>query len=245
MKTVVVLAIHRRPVITRATLQWLKNLPIGPEVVCVGDSSIERAIAQQAGVHYVEHENRPLSAKYQAGIAYTKSLKPDFVMTAGSDSWVTPLWFQEAISFLIETDADVTGKSNFALWNIEEMRLILRGYPAWREHEPDGNGRIITAAGLEKLGWVLYPDTWRSDNGIDGASHKLSVERGLDVQVMNDANEEWVMEIKAPKRYKAINPFSAYVGGGLKQFGDYAEDAAVDWLDERFPYWDEYLGELL
>lgn len=243
MKTVVVLAIHRRPKITLATLQWLKNLPQHPEIVCVGDSDVERAIAKKAGVHYVEHGNFPLTAKYQAGVSYARSLKPDFLLTAGSDSWITPAWIAEAITFLGKTGADVTGKSIFAIWNLDETRIIFRGYPAWREREPDGNGRILTAAAMDKLGWVLYPDSWRDYNGIDGASHKLSLQHGLKVQVMNDANSEWVLEIKAPLSYKAVNPFEAYVGGGLKQFGEARGRLAGAWLDEHFPYWDVYLKE--
>jgi hypothetical protein len=232
MKVAIVLAIHRRRPITLLTLERYKKQTIPVQVVAVGDSDFERKIADDAGVHYVERDNLPLAAKYQAGVEYARSLNPDAVMTGGSDSWVTYDWCQAGMSFINNMDAEVVGKSIFAACNLDTMEVVERGYKPPAEEVPDGNGRMVSKGGLDKMEWVLYPNI-DGVHGIDSASHNVCLNHGLRVCIMNAMHDTKVLEIKSSK-WKSVNSFRDIRNSpGLYQYP--VVDDVKKWMGIYFP----------
>jgi len=56
------------------------------ELVCVGsEGDVSRTAAEAAGAHYLEHDNLPLGAKFNAGLTLARSLETEAVLIAGSD----------------------------------------------------------------------------------------------------------------------------------------------------------------
>lgn len=202
------LAIHRRPLITSISLERFKRQRgIDLDIVVAGDSEIEQDIAELAGAYYVEHENLPLAAKYQAAVARARELNPDYIVTLGSDSWISDDWCRIGIEEMASNGWDAVGKNAFAVLNLDTWEIIERAYMPPRLSIPDGNGRMVSAKGMEKLGWVLYPD-YQGLDGIDSASHRHCVKEGLSTGIMNRRTEVKVMEIKS-SRWQSVNGFEA------------------------------------
>jgi hypothetical protein len=243
MKVAAVLAIHRRPEITLVTLERLKRQTVPIEICVAGDSEIELTVAQQAGVHYVEHENLPLAAKYQAAVNLARTLNPDAIVTTGSDSWFSDNWCEVVLEELAKNNWDAAAKNKFAaMWLDEEIEIVERSYGPNRASIPDGNGRMVTAAGLDKMDWQLYPVGFRGMNGIDSASHQRCLDHRLKTGIVNYRDDIKVMEIKSPK-WASINGFVA-MRQGVGLVGYPRIDKPEKWLDWYFPGWREELNGL-
>lgn len=241
-KVVAVLAIHRRPKITLLTLDRLKRQTVPIEIVVSGDSDMECRIAHEAGVHYVEHPNLPLSNKYQAAVSFAKQLKPDAIMTTGSDSWLSDEWCRVGLEEMSENGWDAVGKNSFACMNLETREIVERAYLPPRTSVPDGNGRMVTAEGMGKLGWVLYPPDFAPVNGIDSASHFRCVENGLRTGIMNSRTDVKVMEIKS-SQWSSINGFVAIKNTRTLRHLPEIDHPKV-WMDIYFPDGWEELNEV-
>jgi hypothetical protein len=100
---------------------------------------------------------------------------------------------------------------------------------------------MVTAEGLEKMDWVLYPPGFPHLNGIDGASHRRCVQHGLRTGIMNHRDDIKVMEIKSAK-WGSINGFHHMkIGHGLVMLPEIKRPE--QWLNTYFPGW-ETLNEL-
>jgi hypothetical protein len=233
---VAVLAIHfdtpAREAITRLTCERLLWQTVPINVVVVGDSDAEYRMAKETGCLYVQHKNLPLSEKYQAGIDYARKLNPLAIVTTGSDSWLTDDYCRIGYDYMMRNHLDVTGKSVFNVLNVETGEVIARGYQGSRASEPDGNGRMITAAGMDKLNWKLYPDGGNV-NGIDHASHQICLKAGLHVGLMNEIEKVKVLELKS-SRWHSTNSFQTLSTAASLAHGYEISDGRT-WMNHWFP----------
>jgi hypothetical protein len=242
MKVVAVLAIHRREEITRLTLERLKRQTVDLEIAVAGDSEIEVELAREAGVHYVEHPNLPLAAKYQAAVNLARTLSPDAIVTTGSDSWISDNWCEVALEEMLKHGWDSVGKNEFAAMNLDTMEIVERRYKSNRADKPDGNGRMVLAKGMEKLGWQLYPAGFKGLDGIDNASYQQCLRAGLRCGIMNHRSDVKVMEIKSGA-WGSVNGFHALkTSPSLDHLP--AIPSANFWLDRFFPESYDVLKEL-
>ena len=86
MKIVGVCAVHRREKAVRVCIKRLLERQTVPlEMILVGDSAIERSLAEELGTYYVETTNFPLSAKWQKGVEFARAISPDALLFDESD----------------------------------------------------------------------------------------------------------------------------------------------------------------
>ena len=194
------MAIHQRVAMTLETIKMLQHQTYPIEIVLVGDSKIEQNIAKQTGCRYVQHANRPLGAKHQAGIDYARLLSPDVLMTTGSDSWVSLDWVERMLPYL--SVYDCVGQNRWYVLNLQEdsMRIVGPGhglcqYQGKRAGDPLGVGRLITHEGLEMMNWQVYPV--QNNRNLDGNVYRQMLYAGLSIGVVNEVPVK-ILGIKGP-----------------------------------------------
>ena len=239
MKIACVIPIHRRPKITIATINRLKmqTLPLY-EIIVVGDSDIERAVAKETGVIYFERKNQPLGAKWQLGINYCKEINVDAILICGSDKWITNNWCEE-MSKYIEKDFDDVGLKNrhVSFFNKNEKPVIIKRTYRKGIKLPTGGGRLVSKRILEKINWKLYPSKKRRLDFL--VTRKIS-KNGGKTKKIND-NSIKALEIKSNEwetlnkfRYKSVNIVN------LKTIKNHKK-----WLNDNFPGAVKMLNEIV
>lgn len=156
-------AIWRRPALTRAVMEYyaramerVKTVElVGAVAGSEGDAS--RSIAEGAGWHYVEAENSPLGAKFNAALAAARELEPDAVVVIGSDDLLSDrVW--TAYNACLGRGYPYAGLSDCMFYDLESRRFVhWLGYTC-RRPDPIGLGRMIAKPLLEAVDWRLWKD---------------------------------------------------------------------------------------
>ncbi len=190
MKIVAVIPTYKRKDVTVATIRYLSKQSVPPdEIVLVGSSQEDVAAAEEAGCHYVNYPNDPLSEKIQAGIYKAREFSPDAILLCGSDDWLSLDWI-ERFSLCLRT-YDVVGHGTMNLLQGtggKDIKII--EIPVYmgtsRRGEPIGAGRMISRRILDKIDWNLYRE--KQNTGCDGGSFTVLKSAGAKVFMCEEDN---------------------------------------------------------
>jgi len=184
---------HREE-LARVVLRHTKAVaPPGSIFVAVASRPADVALALEEGWHVAEHENRPLSSKWQAGLDMLRGSDVGSVTILGSDD-VLSLTAVDRLLAAVLSGAHVVGVSGCWVWRPADERIVLwPGYRGARQGEPIGTGRTFSRAILDDLDWKLWPDA--ADSGLDqmawerlaGAGGALNREGGVVLFQPHDA----------------------------------------------------------
>lgn len=230
LKIVCVIPAHGRKNITIETLQMLKKQSMPIEILVVGDSSAEKEVAQNCGCHYIEHTNKPLSKKWQAGVTAAKKMDPDAIMVCGSDSWLTPKWCE--IVFPYTKTHDLVGINHFYACKAfpeEAVKIINREYKGRRANLPVGSGRMFSKRILEKIDWTIYPGN--QNRSLDGVSYRNVMKHNGKILVLPD-KELKVLAIKST--WDSLNSWEKYINSNNNIRHPDIENPKK-WLETNFP----------
>ena len=181
MKVIAVIASFNRDEILRDCI-----LCIAPQVdniIIVGSSNwvstpgmgshIEKQIAIENDLIYVDHANNPLGRKWQAGLNRAREEGADAVLICGSDDLI-PVGYVEFLKSWCPADT-VWGSYRWNVYNTILNKMVRCEYRM--RADPIGAGRIIPKSVLDKLDWEIFPVI--AGQGCDLYSynrlHKVSV----------------------------------------------------------------------
>jgi len=139
------------------------------ELVCVGsEGDVSRTAAEAAGAHYLEHDNLPLGAKFNAGLTLARSLETEAVLIAGSDDLADVQLLERYRCGLVE-GARFMGLRDMYFLDLRTRRLCFwPGYkPGPRYGDTLGFGRLIHRELLDTLDWQLWDDAL--SKGLDAS----------------------------------------------------------------------------
>jgi len=228
-KIVCVMATYKRETITEETLKMLKKQSVPIDVVVVGSSSSDKEVAKKCGCIYVNHDNKPLSQKWQAGIDKSRELSPDAVMVCGSDSWLSSNWCE--LIYPYTTKFDLVGVNNFyacKAYPKEKMKIIHRRYKGSRRNFPVGSGRMFSKKILDKVNWNIYPGS--KNSGLDAQSYNVIKTNGGSIKSLNDKNLK-VLAIKSV--WESLNPWKKYIRSN-KNIQEPDIENPKEWLSTNF-----------
>lgn len=149
--------LHRYAVVREGVAEHvdLELFAVGSE----GDAS--EALAVRNGWHYVEHPNRPLGAKWNAGLRAMRPYNLDAVLIVGSDDWVSENVFLH-YGTLLRAGFVMIGLLDLHVLDLHTLRLLYwPGYPPESERagETLGLARCLHRGLLDRLDWALWDDT--------------------------------------------------------------------------------------
>jgi len=138
------------------------------------EGATSRILAEASGFQYVEHPNSPLGAKWNAGLAAMRELRPDAVVIVGSDDVVSGNLFS------LYADQIARGSRFMGLMDMYFLDLPTRRLCFWPGYPPGirhgdilGLGRCLHAELLEANDWRLWEDGL--DKGLDGSMNQRLV----------------------------------------------------------------------
>ena len=205
MKVAAVCPIWKRPELTRFCLsQWATwDAPgIDFRFVIVGSEGYESMSLTHdtlgARSYYVEHPNKPLGAKFNAGIKAAEDMRPDYVMVMGSDMVVRDSIFAD---LPLRFGHPFVGVYDMHIYDVPTgTAYYWPGYAGRREGEVIGPCRFYSSRLLDSFSWSPYPASQNRD--LDGgADAKLPKPRGI------WSHDHALLNIKTPDN---ITPTRAY-----------------------------------
>lgn len=165
MKIVALIASHKRDTILRDCLACI--MPQVDEVVVVGSTdwvegkglgcSLAKKIVNEFDCIYVDHRNKILGEKWQAGLNRCRELSPDAILICGSDDLISPGWVDEYKQLSKNNRIDLFGTNIWYVYNPIINDLIEVDYISKKRQDPIGAGRIINKFILDQLGWEIFP----------------------------------------------------------------------------------------
>ena len=199
LKIAAIIAIHGREAITLKSVIRLRQQshPLS-QIILVGETPAERALAEMTDSTFIEHPNTPLGAKWQAGINYVRSLGVDGILIIGSDDWLTPNWVKKMVSEAKRGYELIGKKSIYFLHfgNSDKKLLRWNGYPEGdiRFGEPIGAGRVFMNELLNRMDWQLFPAYL--NGGLDKASYFLTLAHQGNIKIVEEEDVQ-AMDLKS------------------------------------------------
>lgn len=133
------------------------------------EGGASRSLAQQNGFRYVEHPNRPLGAKWNAGLQAMAHDDLDAVLIVGSDDLLGHSYLR-IVAAGVEQGYALMGLKDMYVFELATLRLCYwPGYEmaSYRAGEPVGMGRCIHRSLLDRVDWRLWEDAL--NNSLDGS----------------------------------------------------------------------------
>lgn len=182
-RVVAVVPVHERLELLPYTIQRLIRRN-GVEVICVGDGLKEKAICIEAGARWVEHANKPLGAKWNAGFMAARALGPDAVLYVGSSDWLSSNWITTMKPYLDQHQ--MVGVPGMHLIDIgTQLRCCYwPGYNGSRKDETIGIGRMLSRKLLDKIDWQPFDST--KDSSLDRSMKDKAKAVGVSDYHVND-----------------------------------------------------------
>ena len=168
MKIIALIASHGRDAILRDCISCIK--PQVDDIVLVGSSewvdstqgcNIAKKIAKEEDLIYVDHTNKVLGRKWQAGLDRCRGLDPDAVLICGSDDLIEKDYLDDFCGI------KVAGVGSWYVYNPINEICISCSYKIRKD--PLGAGRVIPAHRLRQYNWDIFP--YESGVGCDGYSY--------------------------------------------------------------------------
>lgn len=167
---------------------------ISLRLIAVGSEG--EASREMAGLwsDYVEFENQPLGAKFNAGFRAARDFEPDYVMTMGSDTFFLPQTW-EYINRGIASGHDMAGFLDVHMYDTETRKAVYwPGYRGTRQGETIGPLRMVSRAVMDYVNWEPYDGTRR--RSLDASMmHKLAG-RDTPVYAMTGGSDCMIVSVK-------------------------------------------------
>lgn len=177
-RLVLATTVWKRPELTEVVLAHYKEVKesiaekLELLLMAVGsEGATSRELCKSNGFSYHEHENEPVSYKWNALIAEAGRLEPDGVILVNSDDLVSADLF-DAYAERLTRGFDYFGLRGTYVFDLMTERLgTWPGYEAsymkYRIGEPAGCARCFSRRLLESTGWRLWPTVPRKNSSMD------------------------------------------------------------------------------
>lgn len=177
-RLVLATTVWKRPALTDAVLRHYRSIrrQLADEIELVllavgSEGNRSREICERNGFAYLEHENHPVTDKWNAVIARAREHSPRGVIIVNSDDVVDASLFPAYLERL-DRGADYLGLRGTHVVDLVTLQHgIWPGYEAsfkkYRVGEPAGCARGFSARLLDATGWRLWPPTPKRSSSMD------------------------------------------------------------------------------
>jgi len=175
MKIGILTCMWRRPEVFRIFATGINRLKAKFDIITLSVGSEKQEsmkLCRDYGINYCEYPNKPLGAKFNAGMLAMREFKPDYVTIMGSDDLLSTPTFEKIWEYC-EQGAEMIGFLDLYFFDLLAGKLVYwpgygyRGTKAdsSRKGEAIGLGRTLSAGLLDKMHW----QPWKPDinTGLD------------------------------------------------------------------------------
>ena len=222
MKLGILTALWGRPTVTLIFLDRMKTIinKYGVQVIAVGSNDEYRAECEAREITYVDHENKPLGAKWNKGLSAVQHTDITNLMILGSDDLISDsfveheLVFGEGIDFGGCRDLYMIGAHPKRKGWGQFYYFKYAGYLV-------GPGRLFSRRVLEALNWHGWADNRNS--GLDGSMAKAikGVEKVKRKSFTIKEHNLFLVDIKTPGNISGIPGGAKPVSGNMEDYLNY------------------------
>jgi hypothetical protein len=159
----------RRPEVFRIFATGVNRLKSKFDIITLSVGSEHQEslkLCRDFGINYCEYPNKPLGAKFNAGMLAMREFRPDYVTIMGSDDLLSTETFAKIWNYC-EQGVEMVGFLDLYFFDLLTGKLVYwpgygnRGTKAdsARKGEAIGLGRTLSARVLDKMSW----QPWKSD----------------------------------------------------------------------------------
>ena len=173
--------VNGRLPLLKHTIQRLKC-----KVICIGHEPEAKELCESLGAEWIQHDNFPLGAKWNAGFQAAKKYNPAGVLFVGSSDWVGDGYIDHCEKLLEQYD--FIGKLGCYFADVgETIRAVSwSGYEGRRLGEPIGIGRVLSNRILDTMNWKPFDD--KQDNSLDYVMYEKA--RKGNTYILTDPNQK-------------------------------------------------------
>lgn len=135
----------------------------GIEMLVIGsDGEISKNMTEGYGHLYMEFENKPVSNKWNGGMAKMREYEPDYVMTLDSDDFLSDSLFEEYIRLISTGNFNMVGvaDSYFVSFHLKRAHFDKCFY--WQGYGRGdvimGCSKVVSRDILDAVDWVPWPE---------------------------------------------------------------------------------------
>lgn len=180
MKIGILTAIWQRPKVTDIFAAGIKRLQTEFDIIPVvvgSEGLISQRIAERHNFVYLEHRNKPLSKKFNAGLRAFRQYDVDYIMIMGSDDLISNNLIDAYMPYM-EKREKIIGILDLYFFDLYKKNLFY--WPGYgfrkdnfhRRKEPIGLARCFSIDVIEQFKYKLWPDNidrsldWHSWNKV-------------------------------------------------------------------------------
>lgn len=172
MRIVIPTCMWQRPAVFEVYARGIRRLRRSSKheivaIMCGSEGEVSESLARKHGFPYIEFQNRPLGAKYNARMLFASAFDPDYVLMLGSDDIISTDLLK-AYEKEMEKGTDFMGILDLYIYNVAtKQTTYCQGYTNERVGETVGVGRCLSRNLLQQLNWQPWIDSRNSS--LDGA----------------------------------------------------------------------------
>jgi hypothetical protein len=199
-----------------ARMNHLKE-EFGIEMLVVGsEGELSRSMTENAGFLYLEHENNPVSAKWNAGLKALRKHDPSHVMVLGSDDFISDNLLKCFIEEIDYGFDGVIGIMDSYFISLSERAadfnncIYWYGYPSLNIL---GSARCVSRRVLDAVDWELWPKN--KDSELDRLSRLKMFKCGVSGPTLGFSvrEEGWLhIDIKTRGNISSMTPLMPPMG---------------------------------
>lgn len=212
-KVVAVIPVHGRLPLLKHTVERLYKKNGVHKVICVGHGHLERKLVESLGAVWVQHSNKPLGKKWNAGFIEARKYSPEACLFVGSSDWLSDNWLPENMPLLNNFDMVGTAGCYFMHVGISDFKVCYwPGYVNSRRGESIGIGRLLSSKVLDMMHWQPFNDELdRSlDNSmqqrVTGLAGKIQLIDNSKIKSLSISTDRWINKHRFFDHYNNILP---------------------------------------
>lgn len=171
---IAVIPVFGRGPLVKYTIERLYKKNRVRKVICIGHLPEDRKICEEVGAEWVQHSNKPLGQKWNAGFLAAKKYNPKACLFVGSSDWLSDNWLDVMMPKL----DGLLGTLGCYFLDLGRTERLCHwpGYKGRREGETIGIGRIISREVLDEMQWKPFNDMlYRSlDSSMQQSVNKIA-----------------------------------------------------------------------
>lgn len=205
MNPIVLIATHQRLEITRRNIKSLLAQSLVPKIVIVVSDYFEMDVLKSEFpfITIIHAPNRPLGAKWQAGVLVCRKMEANPLIITGSDDILCNIYVQTACDYM-HFGIDFIGLKRWYVHHKDVLYLF-----RYMASQPLGGGRVYSKEMLEKIKYKLFDV--RKERLLDDQGYDLVKQSGLKTIIRDydtNVNGNVGLEIMAVKgNWVTMNPF--------------------------------------
>ena len=214
---VIVMATHDRIEITSKNIELL--LPT--KIVLVVSDTKELEYYKKYPISIVLHKNKPLGAKWQTGVSFSKRLNPNPLIILGSDDILHETYTSVALE-LHKNGADFVGLNSWFTHDTKTGFTFKNRYINRNAGIPIGSGKSFSLNLLKRMNWKLFHTGLNKK--LDDLSYLSAKNLKANIHIIQEplillVKGNWTMLHSTDDFLKSINISSEKVGNEiLKEF---------------------------